>query len=156
MKNPGRFVMLTAVSILLVGAALAAAQPGPGRGSRGEPRSSRLAEKLDLTEEQKQAIGAIREAAHARQLETRKQVVQLEAQLRTVMLADVPDEAAALELVKQIGDLRTEQQASRVKMRLAIRKQLTPAQRTQFILMEGRFGRGHRGQGRPMPRCDRD
>jgi hypothetical protein len=35
-------------------------------------------------------------------------------------------------------------------MRLAIRKQLTPEQRTQFILMEGRGGRGGR-PGSPGP-----
>jgi Spy/CpxP family protein refolding chaperone len=139
--------MTVAVATLIVSAAVAAAQPGPGRGSRGESRWTRLAEALDLTEDQKQAIGAIRDEARTQQLQTRKQIVQLEAQLRTVMLADTPDEAAALKLVAQIGDLRAEQQANRVKVRLAIRKQLTPEQQTQFILREGRGNRGPRGGG---------
>jgi len=52
-----------------------------------------------------------------------------------------------IKLVKQISDLRADQQAGRIKMRLAIRKQLTPEQRTQVILSEGRLGRGHRGHG---------
>ncbi len=141
-----RTTMLLATVVLLAGAAFAVAQPGSGRGARGGAGWTRLAERLDLTEEQKQAIGAIREEGRARQLETRKRIVQLESQLHAMMLADTPDEAAALKLVTEIGDLRAEQQAGRVKMRLAIRKQLTPEQRTQFILMEGRLGRGHRGQ----------
>jgi Spy/CpxP family protein refolding chaperone len=171
MTQSQRIAALLALAIVLAGAAIAAAEPGSGRGPRAEAGWSHLTERLGLTEEQKQAIGAIREGGRARQLETRKQVVQLESQLHTVMLADTPDEAAALELVKKIGDLRSEMQASRVKMRLAIRKQLTPEQRTQFILMEGRGGRGRGGQpgfpgpgpdgerpGRGMPQhqCERD
>jgi Spy/CpxP family protein refolding chaperone len=141
-----RITMLLALVTVLAGAAIAAAQPGPGRGPRDGDGWARLAERLALTEEQKQAIEAIRTDERARQLETRKQIMQLESQLHTVMLADAPDEAAALKLVKQIGDLRAAQQAGRVKTRLAIRKQLTPEQRTQFILMEGRLGRAHRGR----------
>lgn len=144
MKNPGRNMIVMAVAILVAGAAVVNAQPGAGRGARGEAGWTRLAERLDLTEEQKQAIGAIHAEARTRQLETRKQVVQLEAQLRTVMLADAPDEAAAVKLVEQIGDLRAQLQANRIKTRLAVRKQLTPEQRTQAILMEGRGGRGPR------------
>ncbi len=168
MTKPTRYTMMLAIVVLIAGAAIASAQPGPGRGPRGEDGWARLAERLGLSEEQKQAIGAIREEGRARQLETRKQVVQLEAQLHTLMLADAPDEAAALKLVKQISDLRAEQQAGRVKMRLAIRKQLTPEQRAQVILMEGRHGRGprehrggrgpeggHEGPGCGMPRAGR-
>ena len=147
MIHSRRIATLFAVSVVLAGAAMAAAQPGAGRGPCDGAGWTRLAETLDLTEEQKQAIDAIREEGRARQLETRKQIVQLESQLHTVMIADTPDEAAALKLVKQISDLRADQQAGRIKMRLAIRKQLTPEQRTQVILSEGRLGRGHRGHG---------
>jgi Spy/CpxP family protein refolding chaperone len=150
MTTPQRTATLLALTALLAGAAIAAAQPGSGRGPCQDANRSHATERLNLSEEQKQAIGAIREEARTRQLETRKQMVQLESQLHTVMLADTPDEAAALKLVKQIGDLRSELQAGRVKMRLAIRKQLTPEQRTQFILMEGRGGRGGR-PGSPGP-----
>lgn len=145
MQNPGRIVIVMAVTVLVAGAAVAAAQPGAGRGARGEAGWTRLAEKLDLTEEQKQTIGAIHAQARTQQLERRKQMVQLEAQLHTMMLADAPDEAAAVKLVGQIGDLRAELQANRIKTRLAVRKQLTPEQRTQAILREGQGGRGHRG-----------
>jgi Spy/CpxP family protein refolding chaperone len=161
MRNPRRLTMMLALSVMLAAGAMAAAQPGdgPGRGRRGEPGEraergergwSRFCERLALTEDQKQAITAIRTEGRQRQLETRKQIVQLEAKLHVLLLADVPDEAAAVALVRQIGDLRADQQADRVKLRLAIRKQLTPEQRTQFILMEGRGPRGHE-RGRPGP-----
>lgn len=145
MNTKQRLATFVVVLALAGGAALAAAQPGPGRGPRGGDGWERLAERLDLNDAQKQAIAAIRDAHRARQLEGRKQIVQLEAQLHTVLLADAPDEAAALKLVGQIGELRARQAAERVKMRLAVRKELTPEQRNQFILMEDQLGKGGRG-----------
>lgn len=144
MRTQQRLASLAIVLILAAGAAVAGAQPGPERGPRGD-RWERMADRLNLTEAQKQSIGAIREEHRTQQMEGRKQIVQLEAQLRTLMLADAPDEAAALKLVDQLGALRARQEAGRVKMRLAIREQLTPEQRTQFILMEDRLGKGTRG-----------
>jgi len=145
-----------AIAALLAAAAQAQPDDARGRGRRGAAdapaRWRQLAERLDLTEQQKQAIDALHDAARPRQLELRKQLVQHEAQLASLMAADAPDEDAVLRLVAQIGDVRTELQANRIRVRLQVRAQLTPEQRARLIVSEGR-GSGGRGAHRDaMPR----
>jgi Spy/CpxP family protein refolding chaperone len=149
--------MIMAVFVLLFAAAALAQGPGngPGRGRGqgfgGEHRLEVLAEKLDLTAEQQESIGAIMEESRARGVELRKEMMRLQNELEGELLKDQPSEGTALGLVKEIGDLRTSIQSQRLESRLAVREQLTPEQRDRMLMMKERFGkdRGRRGGRKP-------
>jgi Spy/CpxP family protein refolding chaperone len=151
-----RILYLT-LAVLAV-ATVANAQPDR---EDGPPRWQRLMERLDLTETQQQAVRAIHERTQEANQTLRKELVRLENKLEGALLADAPDEAAVLKLVEEIGEVRVKMQLNRVKAQLAVRKELTPEQRDQLILLESRHPRGPRGpraphgQERPAPPAPR-
>lgn len=109
--------------------------------------------RLDLTEEQQQAIAKLRDEGRKERLASRKELRRLRHDLRGVMLADKPDVRAAEKLIGQIADLRAKMQVSWLRQHLAVRQLLTPEQRDQLPLggpgwFDGRDdfgGRGGRG-----------
>ena len=121
--------------------------PGHGFGMFGP----RMAERLDLTEQQQEAIAKIRQEGSKGNLELRKQMMRLRNEIQGEMLKDQPSEKTVLDLTAQMGKIRTELQSNRIKQQLAIGKLLTPEQRDQMLLMGqgGRQGRGgHDRHGR--------
>jgi Spy/CpxP family protein refolding chaperone len=163
-----RRALLTALlTILLAGAAPTLAQgpdiPGDeperatleaddddlGFGPGAERRLDRLARRLELNVEQRDAIAAIHETGRARDLPLRKHMLQLRHDLQGEMMKDVPSEKTITALAREMGELRTKIQAGHLQDRLAVRKLLTTEQRDKLILM-GESGRAsgfrHGGQ----------
>lgn len=160
------FLMSLALVAMLTGMALA--QPGPrgrqhqgavGRGAGPEMRIERLVERLDLTEQQQEAIETIQDDARKAGRELHKQLARLQNQRGGEMLADNPSEKTLVSLTEQMGAIKTQLQVHRLKTRLAVRAQLTDEQRDQMALTElRRGGRGGRfecdGEGRRGPADD--
>ncbi len=164
-------VVIAAVALVLAGTALAqgpggragcgmepmACGVGPGGGAgmtcaqpcAGPRGKGRLTERLDLSDEQQEAITAIREKHHQASLELRKDIMRLRHELEGEWLKDEPAQDRALELVAEIGELKTTMQVNRTKMRLAIREQLTPQQRDKMMLMRQAQRKGGGPQGQP-------
>lgn len=137
-----------ALAAILGMATVAAAQPaaapeapaappclrmGPGA-DEPDPGDCGPLAKLDLTEEQEQAIAKLREEGHKQRLADRKDLRRLRHDLQGVMLADEPDARAAEKLIGQIADLRAKMQVSRLRQHLAVRQLLTPEQRDRLPL----------------------
>ena len=150
-------VTLAAV-ILAAGPTLA--QGSGGKWSRGaapgghgcdtmEFRMERMAARLDLTDEQVEAITGIREGGQKQILEMRKEMMRLRNELQGELLEDEPSEGEVVSLTEKIGDLRTRMQVDRAKNRLAVVKLLTPEQRDKMLVM-GHGGKGRFGGGRGM------
>jgi len=160
----GLFLAMAVLVLAFAAAALAQAPQAP-KGSRGhgfgpEGRLDFLAEKLDLSAEQVAGIEAIQQAGRDKGLELRKDMMRLRNELEGEMLKDSPSEKTALDLVKQIGQVRIEMESNRLSGRLDMRELLTPEQRDKMLVMgqdfEGRRGGGRgRGAGRHgAPECD--
>lgn len=179
-------MMVAAVAVILVaGAALADGNQGKGLKGRGDcdgegphgpkgrrgDRIERLADRLDLTDEQKTAIEGIHEKTRTANTALAKETRLLRHELEGELLKDDPSEKKVLELNRKLGELKIEKNANRLMSKLAVREQLTPEQRDKMLAMGDRFGkgrgeaggRGHgrsfRGQGRGQgagPNCDRE
>lgn len=166
MKTNTRLILGLLLAALMITAASAQQGRGwrqgddrPGLDRGPEMRLERLAERLDLSDEQKEAIEAIEDQARQDGIELRKEKARLQNQLHGLMLEDDPGTGEVTALIEKIGDVRTELQKIRMKARLDIRAQLTDEQRDQMMLMRrggrGGFG-GPRGFGGPGGDCDRD
>lgn len=151
-------VMTGLVTIVILAAGLAMAQgPGQGIGQGMKARCDgdgdfgpgfrleRLAARLDLSDEQQEAIEALHEANRGKAVSLRKEMMRLRNQMQGEMLKDDPSEKTILSLNEKMGEIRTELKANRLKTRLAVREQLTPEQRDQMLMMGERGGRGGRG-----------
>jgi Spy/CpxP family protein refolding chaperone len=166
MKTSNRkTIMLAALAIVAFTAGLALAQgPGLGRSGKGQgkhcfegpgQRWERMAEHLELTEEQQATIEELREKNREANQDLRKQMARVRNELEGELLKDDVDAGKALELQRKLGELRTEMQSNRLETRLAVREQLTPAQRDKMLAMKagagkrgGRHGRGGHGAHR--------
>lgn len=149
MMTRSRIMLFIAVAgIVAIAGGAALAQPGGGMRA-GDPQGEvgcRL-EWLDLTDGQKAEIEKLREEAHEARPEAEKRMRRLEHELHGEMLKDDPDAENMRDLVRKIGQLRTERQLSHLNLRLAIREQLTPEQRDR-LLLHGPAGPGaHHGCG---------
>lgn len=118
---------------------------GPGR------RIEMMAQVLDLSEEQLTTIKKIQEDGRQVGLEKSKELMRLRNQHQGEMLKDSPSEKTVLSINSQMGALKIEMRAQRLKTRLAVREELTPEQRDQMLMMRGQGGmggrQGFRGQG---------
>lgn len=131
-----------------------------GAGPQGDParRVEMLAQRLDLSDEQVEAITAIHEKAREDGVELRKELLRLRNEMKGEMLEDSPSEKTVLELNEKMGALKTELKANRLKARLAVRNELTPEQRDKMLIMgeggrHGRKGHGRMGSGCTGPGC---
>jgi len=162
-----RILTLTALLVGLAAAA-ASARPGPrgdaprgdgfGPGRDGGPRWERL---LDLTDEQKASLEALRESHRSEAVAQRKELAKLRHEIEGLMMEDEPDAGRLEKLIRKAGDLKTEMRVQGVKHRLEMRELLTAEQRDRLLLMKARGGEGRRapraggpdGCG-PAPACD--
>lgn len=115
---------------------------GPG----GARRLERLARRLDLNDEQSDAIAKIHESGRARDLPLRKQMRLLRHELQGEMMKDDPSEKTVVALTREMGELRTKIQTGHLQDRLAVRANLTAEQRDRMLMMGGQ-GRGSRHGG---------
>lgn len=122
--------------------AIAQEAPNGERGGRGD-RGMRMLEQLNLSEDQKQQIQAIREQAKADSEQIREQMQSAREQMRSLMGSN----ASESELRQQhqvMENFRDQKSDRRFATMLQIREVLTPAQRAQLAEMEPpqRGGRG--------------
>lgn len=148
-KLAGIAVFGVAALLLWSATAPAAGRGKIGRGPDGEsPRLERLAERLDLTEEQKEKIEGIHERGRAEMQELRKELMRAKHALRGEFLEDEPNAGDLKALTKKIGDLKTRMELMRLDHRLAVRDLLTPEQREEMFFMKGRGHGPGGGHGR--------
>jgi Spy/CpxP family protein refolding chaperone len=136
-----RGAALVALCMVLGLAAAAVAQPGRGPGAgrgdgfgRGE-RMGRLLERLDLTPDQREQLGKLREAGRAEGLVLRKDLLRLRHELRGEMLKDAPEGKVVEQLAARIGEAQGKLQAHHLRQRLAMRGLLTPEQRDRLLTL---------------------
>jgi len=155
-------VLVVAACLLTAGVAMAKGQRGAGRGlcvdgpgDRAEMRIERMTKNLDLSEDQVAVIMEIRESYQQKNLELKKELMRLRNERRGEMLEDNPSEKAVIDLTQQMGDLKTQLQVNRMKMRLEVGNQLTPEQRDKMLVMRAGSGKGGPGRGFAGPRGHR-
>jgi Spy/CpxP family protein refolding chaperone len=146
-------VMMVAI---LATAGLAMAQDcekGPGMGMSYGPHSGgarsgghALWRALNLTPEQAQQMGALRESFFKETLPLRNDLMSKKLELRSLWLQTNPDEEKILAKQKEISALRAQLQEKGTKNRLEMRKVLTPEQQAQLANLRGRAWHGY-GRG---------
>ena len=121
---------MTAIAVVTFGATLAVAAPNEGDGHRGHHRgammSERFAEKLNLTDAQKQQISAIKESSRA---ENAAFFESARATWQAVRAAKQANDTAKLDSLKaQIATQREQMKQIRQAEMQKINAILTPAQ----------------------------
>jgi Spy/CpxP family protein refolding chaperone len=127
--------------------------PAPHESARERGAGERHGSLPGLTDEQREAMRAIRLEAAERALPIQNQLREKRARLRTLSTAEPVDERAAMAVLDDIGDLQSQLMRIRWESGQAVRGLLTDEQRIlldqrQSKGMKGRSSAGHRGQGR--------
>lgn len=150
--------MLAAMTLLAVLAAVPSmaqnrpdARPGYGRWSDERPVWSIPG----LTEDQETNIRQIHLDFQKQILQVNNQIREKEAQLRTQMTQDKPNQGQIDRLVEEIGTLRTAVIKARTAAHMKVRALLTEEQRIQFDQrpLGGRYGAGRFSVGCCNPNC---
>jgi protein CpxP len=149
--------MWTAVAAMILAAAVAIpviAQPpqggrGPGRGP-GAGGLMPVLRGLDLTDAQREQITALTEQRRAAG-DPGRNLMDLERQLQTAILADTPDQQKIEELKNSIAAASAQELAARIDLQSRIAQVLTPEQRAQAREAVGK-GPGRRGGAPPTAR----
>ena len=118
----------------------------PGGGLEGS-RMERMAERLDLTEDQQKSIEKIHDDGRSEMAALQKRIAKAKLELKSEMLNDKPDASNLRMLTKKIGDLKTEKQLMRLEHRIAMREIMTEEQREMMFLGHHGFGHGGFGHG---------
>jgi Spy/CpxP family protein refolding chaperone len=129
-------------AVLLSVATVAEAQPPGPRRQRVPPHEflERDLEKLDLEPTQKEKVDAILTAAKQSRRTGRSELRAAFDQMRTLLEAESPDEAAIMRQADKIGGLKTEEHKAMLRTLLAVRAELTPEQREKLKTMGRRKG----------------
>ncbi len=106
---------------------------------------------LDLSDEQKEQIEEIRFESQKAVLPVQNELREKQAQLRSLTSGEEADFGKAEDVVREIGDLKTELQLIRLNTRQEVRNLLTDEQKLKFDTMGGKFKRMKKAQnGRQM------
>lgn len=125
------------------------------------PRIERLAEALELTDEQMDQLKSLREAGLEEMADLRKEMLRVRHDMRGEMLEDNPDIAKLKKLIATKSEIRANMEIFRLEHRMAMRDILTEEQRDKLMMLRGRgwrggfrdgcgFGRGKMGFRRGM------
>lgn len=145
-----RRTIWTAAAAIILAAAVAIpviAQPpqggrGPGRGPGfGGPMP--ILRELNLTDAQRDQIKALVDQRRTGE-DPRRNLMDLERQLQTAILADTPDQQKVEELKNSIASASAQELAARIDLQTRIAQILTPEQRAQARDAVGKGG-GRRG-----------
>lgn len=101
---------------------------------------------LDLTDEQKEQIEEIRFETQKAVLPIQNELREKQAQLRTLTTGEDADFGKAQDVVREIGDLKTELQLIQLSTREEVRSLLTEEQRLKFDTMGNKLKRMNRAQ----------
>ena len=142
-KITGSGVLL---SVLLAGGLAFSAHAASAHGARGggERFVERMAERLDLDDEQLASVRAVVDEHRAEQRALRDQLREGRALIRELSADDAYDEEELRALAETHGDAQAELIVLKAKMRSEISAVLTDEQRAQLAEMGERRGRGHR------------
>lgn len=133
--------ILLALMFVAVTAGPLYAQPGPGdgphgRGARGDrPDLREQMEKLNLNDEQKDAMHDIRVSTKTRMIDIRADLQKKRLALAEIMRADAPDRAAYEQTAREISDLQLKQKMLLFDSRQEVMNVLTPEQQEEFRQM---------------------
>ena len=159
MKKSMKTILVPLVSISLLGVAAASHAygggcdgRGPGKGMYGKQyermggpgegmRIERLAQRLDLTDEQQAQVREIKEASREKHEALREKMQNNREAMREAIQSD--NTASIRSLADQKGDLVAEMSVLKANDRAKIRAVLTPEQQQAFADMKKR-GRGRR------------
>ena len=121
--------------------------PGKRDGGRG-PNLARLADRLNMTEQQRAEVEAVLDESRQRMVKLREQMRENRVQLRELSGKTDFDEAAVRSIADKQGDLKAETIVLRARQRHATKAVLTDEQRAQ--LDEMWKGKKHRGGGKRL------
>lgn len=119
--------------------------PGERVGERG-PKLERLAHRLNMTDEQRAEIEAIRSGSQKQMVELREKIRANRDQIRELIRQPDFDEAAIRSVADEQGDFKADMIVLRARQRSGMRAVLTDEQRDQLDEMPKRKhfrGRGH-------------
>lgn len=157
MKNTGMFrSAFIALFVGLIGAATMFAQPG----NRGEGRQqakdkmAKALEKLDLTDQQKEQIQALKDQFMEENAAAIEQIKELSQQAREQ--AKSGDREAAKATRDQIKEVRGSLKDDRQELHEQISAILTDEQKAQMKEMRDRRGKGRKGREKGQDRGRRD
>jgi Spy/CpxP family protein refolding chaperone len=171
MKARHSWASAAILTLVLIPASAALAQPGPSQKSqepgeagsrRGGPglhqRMGRVGPMagLDLTDAQKARFAEIRKDGEAKRTDLRKQLMRLRNDMRGEMLKDNLDRRKIVALAENIGSVQARLGVHRAEQMLAMREMLTPEQRDKWLTRPHRGKRGMhgmRGKGGRMQRA---
>lgn len=102
-----------------------------GKASRGQ-RLARALERLELDAETRSAVDEILDGNRDSQRARRREMHQAHRELRALLDAETPDEAAVLAQAELLGGLETEARKERLAARLQVQALLTPEQRAEL------------------------
>jgi len=131
-------VLSGVVAAALVGTALA--QPQMGRPVAAPmAQKERMAQKLNLSAEQKAKMHKIRADLERKQIPVQSKIQLARVDLREMAIAEKPDRAAIEKKMKEISDLQYQTRLNMVDMLFSAREILTPEQQKMMWdrLMDG-------------------
>lgn len=134
--------VLTIISALTIGIAVATALPGASRTVPGEGiwvGMREAADRVGLEEESRQKIRWILTDAWREGAPVRAARREATAELRTLLLNSKPGNEAVMNQIEALGDIATQARKHRIDTLLKIREVLTPAQRDKLRLMQQEF-----------------
>src|SRR5215510_2823248 len=99
---------------------------------------------MNLTDDQKEQIRTLTEQQRAGE-DPRRNLMDLERQLQTAILADVPDQQKIEELKGSIATASAQELAARIELQSRIAQILTPEQRAQAREAVAKGPAGRRG-----------
>lgn len=135
---------ILAGSILAISAAGVAHACGGDRGNHRGDKMTHMMKKLDLTEEQSQTIGKIKDEQREQMRARRDEMTDIRKALREQARADNFDASKVRELANAKAKIMVEMTVERVETMNRIRKQLTPEQVAKLDSMKER--RSKRGK----------
>lgn len=163
MKSIARGAIIGLCALALVGTAATADAQRRARANRDAPvpRIERLAEALELTDEQMGQLKSLREEGFQEMADLRKEMARVKNDMRGEMLEDNPDIAKLKKLIATKSEIRANMEILRLEHRMAMRDILTEEQRDKLMMLRGRgwrggfrdgpgFGRGKMGHRRGM------
>ena len=128
--KPKTIFTLALVALTLSFAVIAEARPGRGRGRGGG--IEKILRSVDLTEDQRTQLEALRDE-HRAEMEPLKQEMKAKRQqLRQLWTAEVIDEGAIWALDAEMVPLRQQMHQERLEQKLQVMNVLTPEQRAQL------------------------
>jgi Spy/CpxP family protein refolding chaperone len=101
------------------------------------------ANRLNLSEAQKESFKASTMATQKLLLPLRNELGEAEAHQKTLLSAEKPDFAAINKNIEKIGGIRIEMAKIQTKHRLEMRAQLTEEQRLKLELFKGKMKQGN-------------